>query len=136
MLYTRKRRSCGRRSRSTSTMLGRRPQPVAMNGARALTNRGSSCDLGARVGCVWASELPEWRNGRLGGLKSPFPRGSVGSSPTSGTADLVARSAKVEPVTFCCVQCRLLQGPSGTCEECAAPMTAPVELVRELLFYR
>ncbi len=38
--------------------------------------------------------------------------------------------------TFCCVQCRLLQ-PSGTaCAECNAPMIAPVELVRELLYYR
>ena len=39
-------------------------------------------------------------------------------------------------VTFCCVQCRLLQPPTTTCVECAAPMTAPVELVRELLYYR
>ncbi len=38
--------------------------------------------------------------------------------------------------TFCCVQCRLLQPPTTTCAECAAPMTAPVELVRELLHYR
>jgi len=38
--------------------------------------------------------------------------------------------------TFCCVQCRLLQPPTTTCVECAAPMTAPVELVRELLYYR
>lgn len=38
--------------------------------------------------------------------------------------------------TFCCVQCRLLQPPTTTCCECAAPMTAPVELVRELLYYR
>lgn len=37
---------------------------------------------------------------------------------------------------FCCVQCRLLQPPTTTCAECAAPMTAPVELVRELLSYR
>lgn len=37
---------------------------------------------------------------------------------------------------FCCVQCRLLQAPTTTCVECAAPMTAPVELVRELLYYR
>jgi len=37
---------------------------------------------------------------------------------------------------FCCVQCRLLQPPTTTCAECAAPMTAPVELVRELLYYR
>jgi hypothetical protein len=34
------------------------------------------------------------------------------------------------------VQCRLLQAPTATCAECAAPMTAPVELVRELLYYR
>lgn len=38
--------------------------------------------------------------------------------------------------TFCCVQCRLLQPPTTACAECAAPMTAPVELVRELLYYR
>lgn len=38
--------------------------------------------------------------------------------------------------TFCCVQCRLLQVPTTTCAECGAPMTAPVELVRELLYYR
>jgi hypothetical protein len=38
--------------------------------------------------------------------------------------------------TFCCVQCRLLQAPTATCAECGAPMTAPVELVRELLYYR
>lgn len=37
--------------------------------------------------------------------------------------------------TFCCVQCRLLQPPATACAECAAP-TAPVELVRELLYYR
>jgi hypothetical protein len=39
--------------------------------------------------------------------------------------------------TFCCVQCRLLQPPTTDgCAECGAPMTAPVELVRELLYYR
>jgi len=38
--------------------------------------------------------------------------------------------------TFCCVQCRLLQPPTTGCAECGAPMTAPVELVRELLYYR
>jgi hypothetical protein len=38
--------------------------------------------------------------------------------------------------TFCCVQCRLLQPPTTACVECGAPMTAPVELVRELLYYR
>lgn len=38
--------------------------------------------------------------------------------------------------TFCCVQCRLLQRPTTSCAECGAPMTAPVELVRELLYYR
>jgi hypothetical protein len=38
--------------------------------------------------------------------------------------------------TFCCVQCRLLQPPGTACAECDAPMTAPVELVRELLYYR
>jgi hypothetical protein len=38
--------------------------------------------------------------------------------------------------TFCCVQCRLLQPPTTLCVECASPMTAPVELVRELLHYR
>jgi len=42
----------------------------------------------------------------------------------------------VGAATFCCVQCRLLQPPTTTCVECAAPMTAPVELVRELLYYR
>jgi hypothetical protein len=30
----------------------------------------------------------------------------------------------------------LLQPPTTSCAECGAPMTAPVELVRELLFYR
>src|SRR5687768_15272465 len=52
--------------------------------ARPLTAQGTSCDW-----TCWAAgepSEPEWRNGRLGGLKSPFPRGSVGSSPTSGTA--------------------------------------------------
>ncbi|MBA3540085.1 MAG: hypothetical protein H0T79_10685 [Deltaproteobacteria bacterium] len=39
-------------------------------------------------------------------------------------------------VTFCCVQCRLLQPPTTVCAECDAPMVAPVELVRELLYYR
>jgi len=39
-------------------------------------------------------------------------------------------------VTFCCVQCRLLQPPATSCAECGAPTTAPVELVRELLHYR
>ncbi|MDQ3336481.1 MAG: hypothetical protein M4D80_15035 [Myxococcota bacterium] len=34
------------------------------------------------------------------------------------------------------MQCRLLQPPTATCAECGAPMTAPVELVRELLYYR
>jgi hypothetical protein len=38
--------------------------------------------------------------------------------------------------TFCCVKCRLLQLPTTACVECGAPMTAPVELVRELLYYR
>jgi hypothetical protein len=38
--------------------------------------------------------------------------------------------------TFCCVQCRLLQAPTTACAECGAPMTAPLELVRELLYYR
>ena len=38
--------------------------------------------------------------------------------------------------TFCCVQCRLLQPPTVACVDCGAPMTAPVELVRELLYYR
>lgn len=37
---------------------------------------------------------------------------------------------------FCCVECRLLQPPTTQCVECAAGMTAPVELVRELLYYR
>jgi len=37
---------------------------------------------------------------------------------------------------FCCVQCRLLQPPITACAECGAPMTAPLELVRELLYYR
>lgn len=40
------------------------------------------------------------------------------------------------PATFCCVQCRLLQAPATICAECGASMTAPVELVRELLHYR
>lgn len=38
--------------------------------------------------------------------------------------------------TFCCVQCRLLQPPTDSCAECGAALTAPVELVRELLYYR
>ncbi|NVB77247.1 MAG: hypothetical protein HOV81_02525 [Kofleriaceae bacterium] len=38
--------------------------------------------------------------------------------------------------TFCCVQCRLLQPPTAACAECGTPMVAPVELVRELLYYR
>lgn len=38
--------------------------------------------------------------------------------------------------TFCCVQCRLLQPPTTSCAECGASLTAPVELVRELLYYR
>ncbi|HSD86180.1 MAG TPA: hypothetical protein VLB44_01655 [Kofleriaceae bacterium] len=38
--------------------------------------------------------------------------------------------------TFCCVQCRLLQAPTTSCVECGTPMVAPVELVRELLYYR
>jgi len=38
--------------------------------------------------------------------------------------------------TFCCVQCRLLQPPATSCAECGSPTTAPVELVRELLYYR
>ena len=41
-----------------------------------------------------------------------------------------------QSATFCCVQCRLLQPPTTACVECGAPMTAPVELVRELLYYR
>lgn len=49
----------------------------------------------------------------------------------------VAHWRLVESSTiFCCVQCRLLQPPTATCAECGAPMTAPVELVRELLYYR
>ena len=43
------------------------------------------------------SKEPGWRNGRLGGLKSPFPRGSVGSSPTPGTA----RSVRIVIPSFC-----------------------------------
>jgi hypothetical protein len=42
----------------------------------------------------------------------------------------------MEGSTFCCVQCRLLQAPTTTCVECGEAMTAPVELVRELLHYR
>src|SRR3954464_284129 len=42
----------------------------------------------------------------------------------------------MEGSTFCCVQCRLLQAPTTTCVECGEAMTAPVELVRELLYYR
>ncbi len=38
--------------------------------------------------------------------------------------------------TFCCVRCRLLQPPGTSCAECNASMIAPVELVRELLYYR
>lgn len=38
--------------------------------------------------------------------------------------------------TFCCVQCRLLQAPTTSCAECGASLIAPVELVRELLYYR
>lgn len=34
------------------------------------------------------------------------------------------------------MQCRLLQAPTATCAECGASTTAPVELVRELLYYR
>ncbi|MEO8700334.1 MAG: hypothetical protein ABI867_09835 [Kofleriaceae bacterium] len=36
---------------------------------------------------------------------------------------------------FCCVQCRLLQPPTTSCVDCGAP-TAPLDLVRELLYYR
>src|SRR4026207_2365679 len=82
--------------------------------------------------------LPEWRNGRLGGLKSPFPRGSVGSSPTTGTPRVVAivEIVDLSGATCGCVQCRRPQAPTTACAECGAPMTAPVELVRELLYYR
>ena len=45
-------------------------------------------------------------------------------------------TAYSDTATFCCVQCRLLQPPTTACVECGAPMTAPVELVRELLHYR
>ncbi len=40
-------------------------------------------------------------------------------------------------MTFCCVQCRLLQtATTSGCADCGSPMVAPVELVRELLYYR
>lgn len=42
----------------------------------------------------------------------------------------------IPAATFCCVHCRLLQPPTMACVECGAHMTAPVELVRELLYYR
>jgi hypothetical protein len=42
---------------------------------------------------------------------------------------------ETERVTFCCVQCRLLQPATTSCVDCGAP-SAPVELVRELLYYR
>ncbi|HWU86686.1 MAG TPA: hypothetical protein VN253_05410, partial [Kofleriaceae bacterium] len=48
----------------------------------------------------------------------------------SDCADVAASS------TFCCVPCRLLQPPATACAECGAPWIAPVELVRELLYYR
>jgi hypothetical protein len=35
-----------------------------------------------------SARTPEWRNGRRRGLKIPFPQGSAGSSPASGTNDL------------------------------------------------
>ncbi len=39
----------------------------------------------SRIGAIRMCPFePGWRNGRLGGLKSPFPQGSVGSSPTPG----------------------------------------------------
>jgi hypothetical protein len=37
--------------------------------------------------------------------------------------------------TFCCVMCRLLQPPTTSCIDCGAS-SAPLELVRELLYYR
>jgi hypothetical protein len=61
----------------------------------------------------------------------------VGSHQVDG--DLVSHWSSVNALgssTFCCVQCRLLQQPTTTCIECGASTTAPVELVRELLFYR
>jgi hypothetical protein len=41
----------------------------------------------------------------------------------------------VEGTTFCCVVCRLLQPPTTACADCGAA-AAPLELVRELLYYR
>lgn len=46
------------------------------------------------------------------------------------------RTVESSSTTFCCVGCRLLQPPATTCAECGAPTIAPVELVRELLYYR
>src|SRR4051812_17857011 len=37
---------------------------------------------------------------------------------------------------FCCVQCRLLQPATASCAECGSPMVGPLDLVRELLYYR
>ncbi len=36
--------------------------------------------------------LPEWRNGRRGGLKIRCPQGRVGSTPSSGTLAFCFRS--------------------------------------------
>ena len=36
--------------------------------------------------------LPEWRNGRRGGLKIRCPQGRVGSTPSSGTLPFCFRS--------------------------------------------
>ena len=62
------------------------------------------------------------------------------ADPSAGTVEALVELCGMAGVdtsaTFCCVQCRLLQRPATACAECGSPTTAPVELVRELLYYR
>ena len=45
--------------------------------------------------------LPEWRNGRRGGLKIRCPQGRVGSTPSSGTtATFLEMLARVHAKRF------------------------------------
>jgi hypothetical protein len=49
----------------------------------------------SRRSCYFCLSLPEWRNGRRGGLKIRCPQGRVGSTPSSGTNLKIPRKKTV-----------------------------------------
>ena len=49
--------------------------------------------LNGAVHVIFSYPVPEWRNGRRGGLKIRCPQGRVGSTPSSGTSTEIAYCA-------------------------------------------